>query len=429
MMSNEQSHVATSAGSERPKRGGVRFLTCACGAHYRHGGHSWEEIFDVHLKTCATFRSIMCHLAVNKFEEAGMALIPASDSAIKFYAKHYRAEMCHLQSGLVSTSGGTDTPTDVAGSLRDELKQIVRRQKKLKLQHGLSELLALSRDTSPSPKRQRCMKKSVPEVAGKQRANLDLLIEPGDTFGTLGGWGAVGQAGGLMGHMYVAISTPFREESFDDSEGEVWGVRGVESTGQEKNGVFQAIYYFKINDNRLVLFAERAKGKRTAVHYEKEMPVLLFQSPFGYTTRRHGQVLERAIDRLMRAGNWSLMTGFLAVRDRVLLRSKMWEPSTSMHEIEDDWVNPICSSMVVIFHQIFLKELAVSALSGGKQDPTVYGLLPVHPFMSSDPDAVASALILKYMPLKACVTPGELADYLEKLLGWIKVETIPRLSR
>jgi hypothetical protein len=245
---------------------------------------------------------------------------------------------------------------------------------------------------------------------------VSSLLCPGDVLNIAGGqhFDAVrrlGSSGGYMGHVLVVVGHPtlIKRQS---SEGmlyqsfwpvgvdHIWRLSVIESCSSMP-GLHETGLLLYVRESRL-----RACGEddgTTVSEYEEHDDIHVWCAP---STLRGSSFRIELMDEVLTAmracqHNWSISTAVRAyLLSAELSQDSQWP--NAMQEVEDAWtVEPICTSIVVIFWQRYLQKLAKSNC----EDPLT--------------------CILQHMPLRADrVLPGEL---LVKMLscGWSTWQVVP----
>jgi len=411
------SGTTTARTGEENKKGGGRFIQCACGQKLQKGGPRWEDRARQHVAQCSLVNSLVKEISESKFMEAANRLLEVSDTCLRIFVDVYLQDMSHLLNGLCSAHGVDLAPTycnqDVAEGLREELdgvkRGLRRKRKDSDLKEGLEQLLSQHR-SSPSPRRRRSRFEDQPPPAATE--NLDLVINPGDMFGNTGGLACINEAGGVVGHVYVCVGKPFLVQ-WQSGGNEVWGLRALESTRREV-GVYEATFYIKLGQNRsIILFADTPAGTplNEVEQYEHEIVVTLWQCPSLLARALStGTAVSRAVNHVVKCGSWSWLTALRA--GAFTFFQKRWSAETKLSEVQNSWKNPICSSLIVIFVQCALAELVACKACN-----------------EAEFNEVVMTTIHEWMPLDAStLTPASLEDELVKL-HWTPVSTMPRVFR
>lgn len=278
-------------------------------------------------------------------------------------------------------------------------------------------------------------------AAARGSDELQRLIAPGDVFyiaggGTAAGAGAaarrlsdLGSAGGLLGHVLVVLAPPRRlvqgakeGVGFElESEGlwptgvaELWLVRTLESTRQQR-GLWEAEVLLRVDPvtGRLILFGELGVADGQLVCQEDE-ELELWQSPKELRGAFRADLMVEVIAEMKRrpSASWSFATAARAVFRSASAFQHRENKASLMEEIRGCWTaDPICTSVVIIFWQLYLYK-AASHLH------EYFPELPAHP----------ADLILRFMPLKADRgLPGDLVQAMRQS-GFTNVTAVPRDS-
>jgi len=266
-------------------------------------------------------------------------------------------------------------------------------------------------------------RKASPLLQQDQRDDgLDSRIAPGDVLyvpGTGGGVFEVGTAGGLLGHVMVAIARPRRIPEFSEdgiwfkpvwpSGGvtEIWMVRVIEST-RNKSGLHEAnlLLYLKKRTRRIILI-----GEVIGDHIDGSgQPMELWESPGSLRTLLSAGLLAEVVQEMKDQGtSWSWTTAARAVLRSASSFNKLIGNDLLLQEIMECWAaEPICTSVVIGFWQRCLCKIATG--DDWSTDD-----------MALDP----AELILKWMPLKADRSlPGTLLETMRNC-GWKRWTAIP----
>lgn len=250
------------------------------------------------------------------------------------------------------------------------------------------------------------------------------VIRAGDVLfvrssGYLAGLAQVGAVGGVAGHVMLVIASPkvIVRDSIDalDYEviwpdgdvSEIWSVRILESTRGEA-GLHESEVLMRLErrTGRLVLFGD-ANDEGTEYGQGPDEEIEVWRSPSPVRDWLHPQVVAEVVADMKKCeASWSLTTAMRAVFRSANTFSGSDRPGL-LAEITGCWhVDPICTSVVIIFWQRFLCQLPGSAIAE----------------QCCGPQAEALDLILKFMPLKADRgLPGEL---LQTMLtcGWVQIQ-------
>jgi len=229
----------------------------------------------------------------------------------------------------------------------------------------------------------------------------------------------VGSAGGLLGHVMVAITRPRRIPEFSEdgiwykpvwpSGGvtEIWMVRVIEST-RNKIGLHEAnlLVYLKKRTRRIILIGEVNDG-----HVDGSgQPMELWESPGRLRTLLSAGLLAEVLQEMKdQCTSWSWTTAARAVLRSASSFNKLIGNDLLLQEIMECWAaEPICTSVVIGFWQRCLCKLAM----GDERSMDDMALDPAE-------------LILKWMPLKADRSlPGTLLETMRKC-GWRRWTAIP----
>mmetsp|Transcript_32747 Transcript_32747/g.59854 ORF Transcript_32747/g.59854 Transcript_32747/m.59854 type:complete len:439 (-) Transcript_32747:116-1432(-) len=245
---------------------------------------------------------------------------------------------------------------------------------------------------------------------------LDQVIMPGDILYSKGGGMGLGAAGGLMGHVSIAVASPTRiirgtPEALrfgpvwpGNNVSELWRVKTVESTRYERCGLYQTetLLYVDPLTRRLRMvgdLTDYAKHQVLGVG-EWEVPVEIWQSPPELRAMVNQSIVQQVVNEMMMTSrNWNATT---AVRALFFSTSAV-EPIGTMTDVQDAWhQGPICTSVAITFWQRYICKMA--EMSGGRRN--------------------ANDLISRYIPLLADRTlPGDLVNALRNT-GWTKLSNV-----
>jgi len=258
------------------------------------------------------------------------------------------------------------------------------------------------------------------------RVGIRLDVHPGDVFSIKGNdqVAQLGAHGGFMGHVVVVLSdaqllpaslpeyAEMRKLLKVRSTCNLWKVRTLEST-RSNSGLHVADLLLRSDDQTdlLLVVGELSinGGELSAIDSET---VEVWQSPFELRRNFRVDLMAHVVaDMKDQEADWSLSTAARALLTRTsdLRRSKR---GTSLKEIRDCWdIDPICTSVVVVFWQRYLfrfaQEAAFQNCLGQPLDP--------------------AKLILKWMPLKSDgVLPGALTQVMHDC-GWVHKTKTPIL--
>jgi len=255
---------------------------------------------------------------------------------------------------------------------------------------------------------------------------LELFIAPGDILyvpGT-GRLGAIGTAGGFLGHVILVLQPPqcIARDSAEAAElaevwpsedvRELWKVRTIESNRVEKGFTeCDALVFVDRKTSRLTFCGEISLNGELYV-IEPEV-VEIFQSPSELRSSLRPDLMHECIQQMYGFDQrWSAFTAMKAVFKPARVYRN--DGAETLIKIQNSWTQkPICTSVPVIFWQRYLCRLA--KLSVGEHDST-----QAH---------AALDLILRWMPLRADrVLPGDLISVLREV-GWICITSIPQIFK
>jgi len=256
-------------------------------------------------------------------------------------------------------------------------------------------------------------------------------MSPGDVLfvrssGYLNALAHVGSAGGFAGHVMLVVASP--RVVIRGSPGahrfevlwpagdvhEIWRVQIVESLrGETGLHELEVLLHVEPRTGQLVIFGDVSSDGQELGQMDDGEVVELWQSPeMLHNLLQPELVAEVLADMKKCAASWSLTTAIRAV----FMSADAFNGSDSTDlfgEITDCWhVDPICTSVVIIFWQRYLCELA--------RTPNT---LPHAPSQRACLD-----LILKWMPLKADRgLPSELLQTMQRC-GWIQVQKMGNVA-
>jgi hypothetical protein len=249
------------------------------------------------------------------------------------------------------------------------------------------------------------------------------MMAPGDVLAVKGQGRLteIGTAHGMLGHVLLVLAPPNNVLKNSD-EGlslqavwpspeveEIWRVRTLESTRSEQ-GLHEAemLLYVERGSGQLVLVGE-LQNDGTLVLTEHE-PVELWQSPAELRSQIRVDVMVRVLsDMKANEASWSHITVARALLSSANLSAAPGKTVETLEMVRECWKRePICTSVVIIFWQRYLCELAAA-----KEDDHQQTL----------------DLILRWMPLKADRgLPGDLLGAMRSV-GWVTVAQVPRIFR
>jgi len=258
---------------------------------------------------------------------------------------------------------------------------------------------------------------------------LDLVLSPGDVLCVQGEAGAMtrlGATGGFMGHVLLVTAPPrgihrhttealqFSSVWPNGNARVLWLVRTMESTRDAEGfHVADLLVYVEENTGNILTVAEEKDN-----HFHKfdiAEKVEVWQCPPELRTCFRLDVMHRVLAQMWRhEASWSWSTAIRAF----LFSAKVPDDvrkATMMQEFQQCWsAEPICSSLVVVFWQRYLCELA-----------------DVHNAARNITMTEVDALdwLLKWMPLKSDrALPGELLSTMSQC-GWSLVSCISQDGR
>lgn len=256
---------------------------------------------------------------------------------------------------------------------------------------------------------------------------VTLDVQAGDVLSVKGNGrlARLGAHGGFMGHVLVVLSdaqtlpaglpegSEIRQLLRLPSTCILWKIRTLEST-RSKTGLHSADMFLKSDDGtgNLVLVGELSIDKNDLSLIDSEA-VEVWQSPAELRKDFRLDVMDRVVaDMKDQEGDWSLVTAARALLNQGSDLRRAWN-MRSLQEIKDCWeIDPICTSVVVVFWQRYLFRICQQATL---QDSSGH--------LKEDP----IKLILKWMPLKSDgVLPGALTKVM-KDCGWDRKTQVSQL--
>jgi len=255
-------------------------------------------------------------------------------------------------------------------------------------------------------------------------------MAPGDVLFVRGSGrlSEIGTAHGLMGHVLLVLSPPISVWKYSqggrqledmwpgEDVQEIWRVRTMESTRSEQ-GLFESevFLYVEKATGKLTLIAEVHTDREGCdhVHVTDHEAIELWQSPGELRSQIRIDLMQKVLHEMKEyEANWSHVTAVRAVFASSRLTNLNQDPVQAMESLKACWRRePICTSVVIIFWQRYLCELAAESTSSG-------------PLQAASLD-----FILKWMPLKADRgLPGDLVTAMQSA-GWVRVAQVPRIFR
>lgn len=254
---------------------------------------------------------------------------------------------------------------------------------------------------------------------------------PGDVLfvrssGYLAGLAQVGSAGGVAGHVMLVVAPPrvVLRGSADADQfevlwpagdvDEIWRVQILESLrGETGLHELEVLLHVEPRTGQLIIFGDLSSDCLELGQMDGEV-VELWQSPEMLHNLLQPELVAQVLADMKKcAASWSLTTAIRAV----FMSANAFNGSDStdlLGEITDCWhVDPICTSVVIVFWQRYLCELACTP--------------------NSQPQAQSQRacldLILKWMPLKADRgLPSELLHTMHSC-GWVKVQKMADVGK
>lgn len=251
-------------------------------------------------------------------------------------------------------------------------------------------------------------------------------MSPGDVFFVKDGDTAIariGTSGGFLGHVLQVIGCPhcICREDVENADflavwpagvGKIWAVKTLEST-RDIEGLHKAyslIYIDPVTRNISMLGQEDQDGNICVTDGEA---IEVWQPPQELRSQFLMNIMtEVVVDMKNAEASWCLGTAVRAVFLSAAMTGS-GDKSQIMADVRSSWaVEPICTSVVIIFWQRYLSQLARSngVVSLGSPASSVA--------TKAQADAKAVDLILKFMPLKADRgLPGDLQSAMMSC-GW-----------
>jgi len=263
------------------------------------------------------------------------------------------------------------------------------------------------------------------ETSPCSRARLD--VRAGDVLSITGNdqIAQLGAHGGFMGHVLVVLgdaqplpaSLPegsrIRKHLKIRGQCDLWKVRTLEST-RSQSGLHSADLILRSNTEAgtLLLVAELCIDSNDLSMIDSEA-VEVWQSPPELRKNFRSDLMDQVVaDMKDQESDWSLVT---AARALLSGRSDLRRArsGSSMKEIQHCWdMDPICTSVVVVFWQRYLLRLSRETTSQNSVG-----------HLKEDP----AKLILKWMPLKSDgVLPGVLMKVMRDC-GWVRKRHMSKL--
>mmetsp|Transcript_96330 Transcript_96330/g.259048 ORF Transcript_96330/g.259048 Transcript_96330/m.259048 type:complete len:309 (-) Transcript_96330:242-1168(-) len=250
---------------------------------------------------------------------------------------------------------------------------------------------------------------------------LDRLLGPGDVLNVRGDSQRlleIGATGGSFGHVVLVVGRPRcipagsdeahkLEAVFPLGADRLWSVPIVESTSTEE-GLHQAELLLHVDSSRRVIVVGEQPNPDELTTIEPEF-VELWLCPAELRSQIRPDLCELVLaDMKAHEANWSFCTAARAFLQDALIRDAGNRDHASLlREVQDCWLTaPICTSIVIIFWQRYLCNLAGLARKG--ESPL--------------------DLVLRWMPVKADRgLPDELLGVMGAL-GWRCLTQVPRSS-
>jgi len=238
----------------------------------------------------------------------------------------------------------------------------------------------------------------------------------------------LGATGGYMGHILLATSVPRAVHRGtpeahhlralwpqDHDVQTMWRVRTMEST-RSQEGIHESIYLMYVDKAGFIITVGQ-EGRDQYFRFEQSVKVEIWQCPPSLRQGFRIDIMGKVLDQMMQhEGNWSWTTAVRAFFFSAHVPHSARRAS-QMEDIQQAWTSdPICSSLVVVFWQRYLCELAAFFnATASPRSPRPHAK-EVH----------AMDLIMQYMPLKSDrALPGDLAHTLPQC-DWVLVTCLPR---
>jgi hypothetical protein len=260
---------------------------------------------------------------------------------------------------------------------------------------------------------------------------LDKLLSPGDVLFVEAsdprGIMRLGQTGGAMGHVLL-VAAPPRGVSMNSPEGVLlqnvwpapnvrmlWIVPTMESC-RAQEGFHETEYFVYIDGMGQILFqGENAFGEDDPLtKYVEPQIVQVFQSPRKLRENFRPQIMHNVLNAMRdRQASWSWSTAVRAFLFSAEMQHRESSQQDTLNDIRKCWLtDPICTSVVIVFWQRYLCELAAEQNAMHNQNQS----------------STALDWIMAWMPLKADRSlPGDLLNSLETC-GWNYVSGAPRIE-
>jgi len=263
----------------------------------------------------------------------------------------------------------------------------------------------------------------------RQPSNADIssVVGPGDVFFVKDGDSAlsrIGTSGGFFGHVLqvVGVARCVSRATAramgvlavwpSKTTEHIWVVRTLEST-RDTEGLYEADTFFHIDSASccIVMLAQLDKTDQLTITCGETVEV--WQPPCEVrSTFRTNVMLDVIADMKKVEASWSIATAVRAV----LMSAKMVDSVDKdqvMKDIQSSWaVEPICTSVVIVFWQRYLTRLAqVTSIDSGAPE-------------KGPAEARAVELIQMLMPLKADRgLPGDLQTAMTSC-GWSRTTNV-----
>jgi hypothetical protein len=253
-------------------------------------------------------------------------------------------------------------------------------------------------------------------------SDMNLPLSVGDVIcvkGTPDGITRLGATGGFMGHVLLVMAPPKGIHKYSAEAlrfQQIWpkntGMLWVVSTGESSRaaeGFIETDHLMYINGSgHVLLIGEIAKEREFAlVKYEEPTRVQLFCCPNELQAYYRPDIMNGVLAKLRkREASWSWGTAIRAFLFSADV-SEHQDADEMLEEIKRCWnSDPICTSVVIVFWQQYMCELA-----------------------NCQEDSHAMDWILQWMPVKADrALPGDLLSTMQRC-GWEVIESIDGRNR
>lgn len=266
--------------------------------------------------------------------------------------------------------------------------------------------------------------------AGNDR--LDLFLAPGDVLciqGQPGGIMRLGATGGYMGHVLLATSNPrpihrgtaeaslYRGVWPDHHNARtLWQVSTIEST-RAQEGFHECLYLLYVDDKTGRIMAIGEEHHDQYVRFEFPVKVEICQCPRALRKGFRPDIMNVVLDEMRQnEANWSWTTAVRAFLFSAQVhdggRRTCVDTDSVLEDIQRCWTSdPICSSLIVVFWQRYLCELA--------------DFYNAHPSPHTT-EVNALDWIMQWMPLKSDrALPGDVISAMEQC-EWVFLPKLPQ---